>query len=74
VRRPSRRTAVYFFGLFICGGPDMAPALPQAADTRSGPGPALPLSAVYFFRLFICGGPDMAPALPQAAGNPRVCV
>src|SRR5882724_2328542 len=29
-----RRTCVYFLKLFICGGPEMAPALPQAADIR----------------------------------------
>src|SRR5258705_7686993 len=28
---------LYFFKLSICGGPDMAPALPQLADTRFGP-------------------------------------
>src|SRR6185503_6697580 len=28
------RTTVYFFKLSICGGPDMAPALPQSADDR----------------------------------------
>jgi hypothetical protein len=30
-----RRTFVYFLKLFICGGPEMAPALPQLADNRS---------------------------------------
>src|SRR5258705_7968095 len=33
---PGRGPAVYFFKLSICGGPDMAPALPQAADIRFG--------------------------------------
>src|SRR5690242_11990004 len=32
---PSRRTTVSCFRLFSCGGPDMAPALPQLADNRS---------------------------------------
>jgi hypothetical protein len=32
---PQRRTTVYFLKLFSCGGPEMAPALPQAADNRS---------------------------------------
>jgi len=27
---------VYFFKLSICGGPEMAPALPPSADIRSG--------------------------------------
>jgi HAD superfamily hydrolase (TIGR01509 family) len=31
--------AVYFFRLFICGGPEMAPALPQSAANRSRPPP-----------------------------------
>ncbi|HTG10733.1 MAG TPA: hypothetical protein VK746_08050, partial [Candidatus Eisenbacteria bacterium] len=35
VRGKAWRTLVYFFKLFICGGPEMAPALPQSADTRS---------------------------------------
>src|SRR6185295_10087920 len=48
---------------FICGGPEMAPALPARADN--------PLSAVGRTRpSFICGGPDMAPALPQPADCP----
>ena len=28
------RATVYFFGLFICGGPEMAPALPHIAGNR----------------------------------------
>ena len=33
---PGLLTTAYFFELSICGGPDMAPALPQAADIRLG--------------------------------------
>ena len=32
---PRPRATVYFFKLFSCGGPEMAPALPPAADNRS---------------------------------------
>ncbi len=32
---PQRQTTVSFLKLFSCGGPEMAPALPQAADNRS---------------------------------------
>src|SRR5258705_13959762 len=35
---PPMLATVYFLKLFICGGPDMAPALPQLADTRFGSG------------------------------------
>jgi len=35
---------VYCFRLFICGGPEMAPALPPAADDRLLLWPALPLA------------------------------
>ena len=55
---PRPRTTVYLFKLSRCGGPDMAPALPQARGQ--------PFTG---FRLSRCGGPDMAPALPQAADN-----
>jgi len=41
---PGPRFTVYFFKLFICGGPEMAPALPQSADNRSGAAIALPPS------------------------------
>ena len=27
---------LYFFKLFICGGPELAPALPQSANIRFG--------------------------------------
>jgi hypothetical protein len=30
------RTAVYFFKLFICGGPEMAPALPPVGGHPLG--------------------------------------
>ena len=32
---PQPQTTRHFFKLFSCGGPDMAPALPQAADDPS---------------------------------------
>src|SRR5258705_11431906 len=35
---PPMLATVYFLKLSICGGPDMAPALPQLADTRFGRG------------------------------------
>ncbi len=44
-----------------CGGPEMAPALPQSADNRSGLAPALPQSAD--------NRSGLAPALPQSADN-----
>src|SRR6185312_689339 len=46
--------------LFICGGPEMAPALPSLCGARR-------FTSV---RLFICGGPEMAPALPQPLRGP----
>ena len=55
--------------VFICGGPDMAPALSQRRTTVS-----LKLfscgalgMAVAFVKLFSGAGPGMAPALPQGA-------
>src|SRR6266853_5323810 len=68
---PGRGHSVYFCKRFSCGGLDMAPALPPAADSRlllqalqlRGPrhGPRTPPGRghpVYFCTLFSCGGLD----------------
>src|SRR5262245_59420267 len=51
--------------LFICGGPEMAPALPQAADNPDSE------LASAFPQAAGSPDPDLLPALPQAAGNPE---
>src|SRR6202035_3361882 len=67
----SRRTAVSFFGLFSCGGPEMAPALPPAADTRRAP--ALPPAADTRRAPALAPAADTrrAPALAPSADNRR---
>jgi len=59
------RITVYFFRLLRCGGPEMAPALPQSADNRprTDRSPALPQSADNRPRT------ARSPALPQSADN-----
>src|SRR5713101_5370682 len=55
---PRWRTTVYFLRLSRCGGPDMAPALPQAADYR------LLLQALQM------RGPRYGPRTPPGRGLP----